>query len=160
MRLHADVAVRWARLLGAGAEAEDVAQDAFVKAYSALSGFRPGMPFRPWLLRIVQRETSNLRRSAARRRAREVAAGRDRTAVLAAASPDPAAAAEAGALHTRLWAAVEALPEEQRLVVCCRYLLELDEAETAVALGLRRGTVKSRLHRGLVRLRAAEGLDR
>ena len=48
-----------------------------------------------------------------------------------------------------LLAAVERLPEEQRLAVTCRYFLELSEAETATALGVRPGTVKSRLARGL-----------
>jgi RNA polymerase sigma-70 factor (ECF subfamily) len=52
-----------------------------------------------------------------------------------------------------LLAAVSGLPERLRVVVTCRYLLELDEAETAIALGLPRGTVKSRLNRGLARLR-------
>ena len=45
------------------------------------------------------------------------------------------------------------LPEPQRLVIACRYLLDLDEAETAAVLGLARGTVKSRAHRGLRHLR-------
>ena len=44
-------------------------------------------------------------------------------------------------------------------MIACRYLLELSEAETAAALGCRRGTVKSRLSRAMERLRAAEGVD-
>ena len=49
--------------------------------------------------------------------------------------------------------ALKALPEQYRLVVTCRYLLDLDEQETATVLGWPRGTVKSRLHRALGRLR-------
>ncbi len=71
VRRHAPVAIRTAALLGAGADAEDVAQEAFVKAYGALPRFREGAPFRPWLLRIVANETRNLHRAAGRRSARE-----------------------------------------------------------------------------------------
>lgn len=53
----------------------------------------------------------------------------------------------------RLLAAVATLPDKLGHVVVCRYLLDLDEASTAVVLGLPRGTVKSRLSRGIARLR-------
>ena len=65
VRRHAPVAIRTAALLGAGGDAEDVVQEAFVKAYAALDRFRPGAPFRPWLLRIVANETRNLHRGPA-----------------------------------------------------------------------------------------------
>jgi RNA polymerase sigma-70 factor (ECF subfamily) len=55
--------------------------------------------------------------------------------------------------RTGLLTAIAALRPEDRLVIGCRYLLELSEAETAAALGVRRGTVKSRLSRALERLR-------
>jgi len=55
--------------------------------------------------------------------------------------------------------ALESLEERDRLVIACRYLLDLTEAETAAALGCRRGTVKSRLSRALERLRAVEGVE-
>ena len=54
-------------VLGDEAEAQDAAQEAFVKAYYALGRFRPGAPFRPWLLTIVTNEARNRRRSAGRR---------------------------------------------------------------------------------------------
>ncbi|WP_309505510.1 RNA polymerase sigma factor, partial [Streptomyces phytophilus] len=66
VRAHAETAHRLALLLGAGAEAEDVVQNAFIKAYRALGGFRDGAAFRPWLLRIVANETKNTVRAAAR----------------------------------------------------------------------------------------------
>src|SRR5262249_61143813 len=72
--------------------------------------------------------------------------------------PLPAPPAEPAALsadeRSRLIAAVASLPERARLVITCRYLLELSEAETAEVLGWPVGTVKSRLSRGLGRLRA------
>src|SRR5215469_12786117 len=60
---------RAAFLLGAGEEADDVVQEAFVKAFRHLSRFRAGEPFGPWLLRIVANETRNLTRSRRRREA-------------------------------------------------------------------------------------------
>nr|WP_238355897.1 sigma-70 family RNA polymerase sigma factor [Kribbella sandramycini] len=145
--MHAPIAKRTAVFLGAGADADDVVQEAFVKAYRALGSFRSEAAFRPWLLRIVANETRNAVRSRSRRsRREELAAPLD--VVL-----DPADAAVSLVRRTELLAAVSALPEPQRLVVTCRYLLELDEQETAVVLGWPRGTVKSRLHRALDRLR-------
>ncbi len=154
MRAHAPIAHRTAVLLGAGADAEDVVQDAFVKAYLALGGFREGAAFRPWLLRIVANETSNALRSARRMR---TAADRE-AAALGGAEPaipdcaDPAVAALADERRAELLAALDQLSEPQRRVVTYRYLLDLDEAETAQALGWPRGTVKSRLSRALRRL--------
>lgn len=69
-------------------------------------------------------------------------------------APSPELAAIAGETRAELRAALAGLDSGERLVVTCRYLLELSEAETAAALGLPAGTVKSRLHRGLRRLRA------
>ena len=71
VRRHAPVALRTAALLGAGGDTEDVVQEAFVKAYGSLDRFRPGAPFRPWLLKIVANETRNLHRGSGRRAARE-----------------------------------------------------------------------------------------
>lgn len=149
VRRHARAAMRTARLLGAGSDAEDVVQEALVKAYRSLGSFRADRPFRPWLLRIVANEARNAHRSAVRRAGREERQARDLWAELL----DPAAAVVDREDQARLLAAVAGLPEKHRRVVACRYLLELDEADTAVVLGLPRGTVKSRLSRGLTRLR-------
>src|SRR5215212_6867829 len=68
VRAHSDVAFRTAMLITQdAAEAEDAAQDAFVKAWRALGRFRDGEPVRPWLLTIVANEARNRRRSAGRR---------------------------------------------------------------------------------------------
>jgi RNA polymerase sigma-70 factor (ECF subfamily) len=127
-----------------------VAQEAFVKAYASLGKFREDAAFRPWLLRIVANETSNLHRAAGRRAARERAAwGRTQPLLLAAQADDPAAAAVSRERRAELVRALARLPEAQRLVVTCRHLLDLDEGETAAVLGWPRGTVKSRLSRAL-----------
>ncbi|MGW4030091.1 RNA polymerase sigma factor [Streptomyces sp. NPDC004838] len=153
VRAHTHVALRAAVAFGAGADAEDVVQCAFIKAYQSLGRFREGADFRPWLLRIVVNETRNTVRSAGRLRA---LAGRE--ALLLGSEPlipesaDPAVAAVADERRGELLAALEELSEEQRQVVVCRYLLEMDEAETAETLGWPRGTVKSRLSRALAKL--------
>ena len=148
---HAPVAVRTAALLGAGPDAEDVVQEAFVKAYSALGRFREGAAFRPWLLQIVANETRNLHRSAGRRADRERSAWRLTEPLLLAvpAAEDPAATVVLRERRAELVRGLGQLSEPHRQVVTCRYLLELDEAETAAVLGWPRGTVKSRLHRAL-----------
>jgi RNA polymerase sigma-70 factor (ECF subfamily) len=146
------IAFRTAYLLtGSAAEAEDAAQDAFVKAYYALGRFRPGAELRPWLLRIVANEARNRRRSAGRRTNLALRAAAD--PLSGGAAPSPEANLLASEEQSALLAAVNELPEEQRQVIACRYFLELSEEETAAALGWRKGTVKSRLSRGLARLR-------
>ncbi len=139
-------------MLGAGADAEDVVQDSFVKAYRTLGRFRRDAPFRPWLLRIVANETRNLHRSAGRRAARERRAW-DATEPVLLAAEDPAETTLSHGRRAELVRGLAALSEPHRQVVTCRFLLDLDEAETAAVLGWPRGTVKSRLHRALGRLR-------
>jgi RNA polymerase sigma factor (sigma-70 family) len=148
------IAFRTAYLIARNpADAEEAAQDGFVKAYRALGRFRTGSPFRPWLLAIVANEARNRRRSAGRRDALALRASEeDRPGD---AAPSPEAALLAGEGRERLLAAVESLRESDRDVIACRYLLELSEEETAAALDLPRGTVKSRTHRALERLREA-----
>jgi RNA polymerase sigma factor (sigma-70 family) len=148
------IALRVAHVIAGATDANDVAQEALVKAWRALDRFRDGEPFRPWLLRIVANEARNNRRSAGRRvglvlRA-AVADGRP--------SADAAPSAEEAVLgaeqRRRILAAVESLPERDRDVIACRYLAGLSEAETGAVLGCRLGTVKSRTSRALDRLRA------
>jgi RNA polymerase sigma factor (sigma-70 family) len=140
-------------IAGDAADAEEAAQDAFVKAHRALRRFRTGEPFRPWLLAIVANEARNRRRTRGRRAA---------LALRAAAEPgatgeDPEEAALATERRERLLTAVERLRDDDRDVLACRYFLELSEEETAAALGIARGTVKSRTHRALARLQEELG---
>jgi RNA polymerase sigma factor (sigma-70 family) len=134
-------------------EAEDAAQEAFVKAYYALGRFRRGASFKPWLLRIVTNEALNRRRSAARREGLSLRTARERPSGDAAPSPEVAALEQER--RTALLDAINALSEADQLVVSYRYFLGLSEAEMAQALGCARGTVKSRLSRALARLREA-----
>ena len=137
---------------GSAADAEEAAQEGFVKAYQALRRFRRGAAFRPWLLEIVGNEARNRRRSAGRRvrLALRAAADEGRSG---GAAPSPEATLLATERRTELLDAVNTLRDEDRLVIGCRYFLELSEEETAAALGWPRGTVKSRLSRALTRLR-------
>lgn len=142
------------------ADAEDAAQEAFVKAYLALGRFRRDSPFRPWLLRIMTNEARNRRRSTARIERltlRAVEAG-----VSGGAAPSPEVLALERDDRLAILAAVDDLRERDREVIVLRYLLELSKREVAEILGCAVGTVKSRLSRALERLRrklAASGID-
>jgi RNA polymerase sigma-70 factor, ECF subfamily len=154
VRMHQGIAFRVAYVAaGDRGDAEEAVQDGFVKAYRALGRFRDGAPFRPWLLRIVANEARNRRRSAGRRAGlalRAAAASGD-------AAPSPEAAALSHERRAELLDALGRLDERDREVLVHRFLLELGEEETAAALGIRRGTVKSRTSRALERLRAMVG---
>lgn len=155
VRSHLPAAHRTAVLLAGSADAEDVVQEALVKAYRALDRFRGPAPFRPWLLRIVANESRNASRSARRRAGLWARASAVRLDV---AVPAVESDAVRGEQRRELLAAVQQLGERYRLVVTCRYLLEMSEAETAQVLGLAPGTVKSRLSRALGQLRRDPGL--
>ena len=146
------IAFRTAWLVcGDAAEAEDAAQEAFLKAHAALARFRPGAPLRPWLLRIVANEARNRRRSAGRR---TNLAGRVARVGGREDDPGPEAAVLAGEQRGQLVAALDHLDPGQRQVLLLRYVLDLSEHECAAVLGCRPGTVKSRTSRALERLRA------
>jgi len=146
------IAARTAYVItGTQIDAEDAAQEAFVKAYYALDRFRAGAPFRPWLLRIVANEAINRRKAAGRRPTVDLSVVEDRASSDTALSPE--AAALAAERRGRVLAAVRALRDDDRLVIAYRYFFDLSEAEMADALGVARGTVKSRLSRALARLR-------
>jgi RNA polymerase sigma-70 factor (ECF subfamily) len=133
------------------AEAEEAAQDAFVKAYRALGSFRTGAEPRPWLLRIVANEARNRVRSAGRRQRLELRLAEGFRQ--GDAAPSPEAAAVDADERRRLIGLVNELDENDREVIASRYFLELSSEETAAALGIPEGTVKSRLSRALSRLR-------
>lgn len=159
VRAHQHIAFRTAFLLaGSSTDAEEAAQDAFVKAWRALPRFRAGAPFRPWLLAIVANEARNRRRAAGRRAALVPRVAAERRS--GEAAPSPESAALAADERETLLAALGALGDRDREVLACRYLLSLSEEETAAALGCRRGTVKSRTSRALARLRVELDVDR
>ena len=156
VRRHQAIAYRVAyAVCGSREDAEEAAQDAFVKAHRALGRFRAGAPLRPWLLRIVANEARN-RRVAGGRSARLIERlAREPGSREAAPSLEPGLLA--GAARRELLDALRRLPPRQREAIVCAHLLGLSEAEAAVALGCRPGTVKSRLSRGLERLRTELG---
>jgi RNA polymerase sigma-70 factor (ECF subfamily) len=121
-----------------GAAAEDIAQEAFVAALRALPRFDRRRPLRPWLHRIVVNRAIDWAR--ARRLRQEVA-----VEAVPEVAAQPADVTGLGALGE----ALRRLSPEHRAVVVMRYLLELTPGEIAEALDLPRGTVNSRLRRGL-----------
>ncbi|MGZ8694341.1 MAG: RNA polymerase sigma factor [Gaiellaceae bacterium] len=149
VRRHEEIAFRTAYLIvRSAADAEEVVQEAFIKAHRALGGFRRGSPFRPWLLRIVSNEARN--RVRANERRRRVADGIE-------APPEGAPSAEARVLaeeeRRRLLDAIDALSDADRLAVLARHVLGLSERETAAVLGVPHTVAKMRVHRALKRLR-------
>jgi RNA polymerase sigma-70 factor (ECF subfamily) len=137
-------------IMGQDSDAQDAAQVGFIKAYYALDRFHLGKPFRPWLLKIVANEARNRRRSAGRRAGLALRLAEDRPGD---AAPSPEGAVLASEPRGALVRAMNELKEGDRLVIAYRYWLELSEAEMAAALGVARGTVKSRLSRAMKRLR-------
>ena len=130
-------------------EAEDITQETFVRAFRFIDRFDRTRPFRPWLLSIA----ANLARNRIRGLKRYLAAlqsfARREPELLLSAMPDHAVKEDA----QNLWRVVRKLNHEDQQVIYLRYFLELSEEETAAALDIPRGTVKSRLHRAVNRLR-------
>jgi RNA polymerase sigma-70 factor, ECF subfamily len=148
---HQAVAFRAAYLItGSAAEAEDATQEACIKAWLALGRFRAGAPFRPWLIQIAVNEARNRRRAAGRQAG--LALRLNPSFSEPGSVPSAESEALAGEERARLAAAIARLREDDQLVIAARYFLGLTEAETAITLHLRRGTVKSRLSRALGRL--------
>ena len=131
-------------------DAADVAQDAFVRAYRSLGAFDTSRLFRPWLLRIVTNVALNSARSSGRRDAATERLARDAGT---GKNQRPDAAVEAAEQSERVWSAIAGLPDDDQRLIYLRYFLENSEAEAAESIGRPVGTVKSRLHRALKRLR-------
>jgi len=132
-------------------EAADVAQEAFVRAYHALGSFRPGAPFRPWLLRIATNLALN--RLQANRRRMNMTERYTRQVLMETGHLSIDGLVVQRDQHQRLLQAVGQLKPDQQALVSLRYFLELPEADVATTLNIPIGTVKSRLHRTLAKLR-------
>jgi RNA polymerase sigma-70 factor, ECF subfamily len=141
------------RALGDPAEAEDVSQEAFVRAWQALPNFRGQARFRTWLYRIV----TNLCYNRLPRLRRDLSALGDEVAeaVPDEVWADPAGAVESEERRVFLHRQIEALPESYRLLVTLRFQQELSYDEIASVLSLPLGTVKTGLFRARARLRLA-----
>jgi len=140
-------------LMGDADEAEDVAQEAFIRAYRAMQQFDASRPIRPWLLGIARNLARNRWRASGRYLGmlqRLVAS--DPQSHRPEAQPRELDRGGSEEAHT-LWQAIRRLERSDQEILYLRYFLDLSEAETARATGTALGTVKSRSHRALKRLR-------
>jgi len=131
------------------ADAEDATQNAFVRAFTNLGRFDERCPFAPWLLRIVAREALKVLRAERTRfafwqRQAQVERSQESVEDIVLVRVE----------HQELWRALNRLKTDDRVVLTLSYFVGLNEAELAETLGIKRGTVKSRKHNALARLRA------
>jgi len=153
------------RAVNSPEEAQDLAQEALVRAWQGLPGFRGQASFRTWLYRITLNLCCNrlprLRRELAQDALVESDEGEPGTAAVPAAEPsgdpagDPARTLEAGDRRRFLHQQIDLLPPGQRLMVLMRYQQEMSYEEIAQAMDLPLGTVKTGLFRAHARLRQA-----
>lgn len=136
-------------VLGSPAGADDVVQDADLRAWRARGSVDPDRPFRSWYLRVVANAARNDRRARGRRAALEIR----ETSRAVDPSVDPADRAVTAEEHQLVLAAVNRLAAGDRLVIALRHFEQLGEQEMADVLDCPPGTVKSRLARAMSRLR-------
>lgn len=155
MRRHNQRLYRISRaILRDDSEAEDVMQDAYVRAYEHLHQFAGKAAFSTWLTRIAVHEA--LARKRRRGRYDELdALPMNGESMSIMKSPDPSPETDAGQAETRrlLKEAIEGLPEAYRTIVVMREVEEMSVAETADSLGVSQAVVKTRLHRAHAMLR-------
>jgi RNA polymerase sigma-70 factor (ECF subfamily) len=138
------------RMLGNRAEAEEIAQEVFLRAHRAIADFRGDAKLSTWLYGIASRLCLNRLASGDRRRVRE---GEDLLLRLPSGGPDASVELERAEIASALRQAIAELPEERRVVVVLRDLEGLSYEEIAQALDLEPGTVRSRLHRARMDLK-------
>jgi RNA polymerase sigma-70 factor (ECF subfamily) len=137
------------RVLGSEEDAAEVCQEVFIKAYMHIHEFRGDARFSTWLYRIAINCCHNHLRRRQRQRKLQVQV----PDVEGAAAPDAEAVIHQAQLVDRIHRALQALPEDQRLVVELRVMHELSVEEVARIMGIPEGTVKSRLYYAVKRLR-------
>lgn len=150
MLAHQEAVFRFAYLLlGDADDAEDIAQESFLRAWKYLKRFDAARPLKPWLLSITANLASNRRRSAGRYFAAVMRAFRD--------EPTSTRIEDRSAQNleaNELWNAVQKLNPADQQIIYLRYFLDLSVSEAAQALQVAEGTVKSKLSRALEKLRA------
>jgi RNA polymerase sigma-70 factor (ECF subfamily) len=150
VRLHQEPVFRLAYLLlGDAQEAEDAAQEAFIRAYRALGSFDTQRPLRPWLLSIG----ANLARNRLRSIGRYLSALRRKAQSEPAYLPSAEQHSDQRQQAQQVWQAVRRLPPADQQVIYLRIFLELPVEEAGQVINVAPGTVKSRLHRALQRLK-------
>ena len=144
VRKHQDAVFRLSYLIvGNAADARDVSQDVFLRAFRQFHKFDSKQRFRPWILKITARLSSNHRRSVKRYMRMLFGWSRSEVSADAIELPDE---------KKVIMESIRRIPEAQRNVIYLRYFLGLKEAEIADTLGLAKGTVKSRSTRALDKL--------
>lgn len=138
-------------ILGQLEDAEDAAQDAFFSAWSALDRFDPTAALGPWLARIAMNAARDLRRRRRIRTTEPIPHSQPATA------PPPDTEAERALLRTRLKAALEELPERQRLAVVLFEVEGYSHAEVGTMLGIPEGTARSDVFHARRKLRQLLG---
>ena len=128
-------------------DAQDVAQESFMRGYKAMNKFKDEQPFKPWILRIaVNQALSAMRKIQRRRELPAQTPGADFDLAIDETLIDKERAA-------LLITALNQMKEKERIVIYLKYFMDFSETELANYLGCARGTVKSRLHRALAKLR-------
>lgn len=156
MLTHQEAVFRLAYLLsGHAGDAEDIAQETFIRAFRHLDNFDTTRNLRPWLLSIA----ANL----ARNRRRSIGRYFNHLQRMARLNPEPVSDVETDAARRadaqELWMAVKRLDAVDQQIIYLRFFLELSVEETAETLNIAAGTVKSRLHRAIGRLRGVVESD-
>jgi RNA polymerase sigma factor (sigma-70 family) len=150
MQAHQEPVFRFAYLfLGDPDEADDIAQETFLRAWNHLRSFDPARPLRPWLLGICANLARNRKRSAGRYLAALTRAFRFDLQTTADTEENIAKNLDGN----QLWRAVQTLKADDQQVIYLRFFLDLSTAEAAQTLDVAEGTIKSRLNRALGRLR-------
>jgi RNA polymerase sigma-70 factor, ECF subfamily len=129
-------------VLGNSADAEDVAQEAFLRAYQKFASLREAEKFRAWVNRIVFRLALNRKRGYRRRLARDTSWQNTETPTMV----DGEKLAEQQVMLDRLRREIEQLPEKFRTVLLLSLVEEMEAADVGAVLGIPAGTVRSRVH--------------
>jgi RNA polymerase sigma-70 factor (ECF subfamily) len=141
------VSIAWGLLRNAH-DAEDLAQEAFVKAFQSIDRFRGGEPFGPWIYRIVTNLALDVLKHRRRFRHEEIS-----DAIPAARRDRADLSAQANELARRIDEAIESLPEMQRAVARLHLVEQFDHSEIAAMTGLTEGTIRSHLSHGRAKLK-------
>ena len=158
VRQHQVQAVRTAYLIVRDRQlAEDIVQQAFVRAYERIGQLEPGRPFAPWFLRSVANDALKAALRSKRTVPLEAAADAEQATLLdrlASHSPDLSELVEERARAEAIWKAIGRLPAEQRAAIVLRYYAGLSDAEIAQQVSAPAPTIRWRLHAARERVRA------
>jgi len=147
-------------LTGSSSEADDIAQDVFLKAYRALESFEGRSEFFTWVYRMAVNRSLNARRDRERRGEHTMDDPRLELAIAVDAKGDPRLAAELRQTYARLLRALDALPADMRTSVVLVSLQGFSHAEAAVVQHVSEGTIAWRMHEARRRLHEAMAPDK